>query len=118
MTGIVYLAGPMSGDPYGCVPKALAVWRALLDVGVVAFVPQLSALAAMVVPEVTYAEWLAYDLSVIEACAALVRLPGASAGADHELAFAEGRGIPVWRWEGRPGEALVVAAFLEQLVAA
>jgi hypothetical protein len=64
----------------------------------VPFLPQLSVLAEMIAP-LPYDDWLAYDLEVIDHCAALVRLPGESPGADGEVAYAKIMEIPVFDFD-------------------
>lgn len=93
---LVYVAGPVTSDPYGCVAKACHAFTDLRRLGLVPFLPQLSVLAEMVRPR-TYDDWLAYDLDVIDHCAALVRLPGASPGADREVDHATSIGLPVFQ---------------------
>ncbi len=85
MKPLVYVAGPITGNPWGCVR----------DAGCVPFIPQLSVLHEMVDPQ-PYGDWLAYDDDIIAHCHALVRLPGDSKGADHEVELAERLGLPVF----------------------
>src|SRR4051812_7042823 len=92
---LVYVAGPVTADPFGCVRQATNAWRRLKDLGCVPFLPQLSVLHEMVDPQ-SYEDWLAYDFAVIEHCDALVRLPGDSNGADQEVEHARSLGIPVF----------------------
>lgn len=92
---LVYVAGPISGDPWGCVRQAVRAWEELRAVGAVPFLPQLSVLHAMV-DDPGYEAFLAYDLDVIRNAAAVHRLPGVSPGADREVAFARELGIPVF----------------------
>lgn len=92
---LVYVAGPVTGDPWGCVKKATVAYRWLRSLGVVPFLPQLSVLHEMVDPQ-PYEEWLRYDFEVIANCDGLLRLPGESRGADAEVDFANRRRIPVW----------------------
>lgn len=99
---MVYVAGPISGDPFGCVRQAVDAWERLRAVGLVPFLPQLSVLHEMVRP-VGYEAWLAYDFDVIRNSEAVVRLPGHSPGADGEVAFAAELALPVFElpedWE-------------------
>ena len=95
---LVYVAGPITGDPWGCVRRGTDAFRALREIGCVPFLPQLSVLHEMVDPQ-PYETWLAYDFDVIRNCAALVRLPGHSPGADREVDFANGWGIPVFHFD-------------------
>lgn len=92
---MVYVAGPITGDPFGCVRTACSALTELRAEGLVPFLPQLSVLAEMVEHR-SYDEWLAYDFDVIRHCAAVIRLPGESPGADKEGEFARSLGLPVF----------------------
>jgi hypothetical protein len=92
---LVYVAGPITRDPFGCVRQGAAAWERCREAGVVPFIPQLSVLQEMVAPQ-PYEAWLAYDFDVIRHCEALVRLPGLSTGADREVAFAHELRLPVF----------------------
>lgn len=95
---LVYIAGPITGDPFGCVRQAASHFAELRAARVAPFMPQLSVLHEMIDPQ-PYETWLAYDFDVIRNCAALVRLPGHSPGADREVDFANGWGIPVFHFD-------------------
>lgn len=95
---LVYVAGPITGNPWGCVRQAVALFPELRAAGVVPFFPQLSILHEVVTP-VAYQDWLAYDLDVIRNAAALIRLPGHSEGADREVDFANELGLPVFHFD-------------------
>ena len=110
MKPLVYVAGPMTSDPYGCVGKACEAFDELRDLGLVPFLPQLSVLAEMVSPR-DYEDWLAYDLDVIYNCAAVVRLPGLSPGADRECEYARFIGLPVFCLPGDDAALREWAAF-------
>lgn len=99
MKPLVYVAGPITANPWGCVRDGAAAWRWLRRAGCVPFIPQLSVLHEMVDPQ-PYEEWLAYDDDIIAHCHALVRLPGESKGADHEVDLANEIGLPVFVVEG------------------
>lgn len=88
---LVYVAGPYSSDPERCVRAAIDAGHALMDAGLLAVVPHLSHYAR---PR-PYEDWLALDLALVERCDALVRLPGASPGADREVSRALACGLPV-----------------------
>lgn len=93
---LVYVAGPITGDPFGCVRQATDAWKWLRDAGTVPFLPQLSVLHEMVDPQ-PYEEWMEYDFDLIRGhIDGLVRLPGESSGADREVALAHELGIPVF----------------------
>lgn len=97
MKPLVYVAGPISGDPFGCVRQAIDAFDRLRAIGAVPFLPQMTVLHAMVV-DTPYEEWMAYDFDVIRKCDALLRLAGESSGADREIAFAGEIGLPVF-WD-------------------
>ena len=92
---LVYVAGPITRAPFGCVRQAVAAYGKLREAGCVPFLPQLSVIHEMV-EHVPYGEWLAYDFDMIRHCDALLRLDGESPGADLEVAFARSIGIPVY----------------------
>jgi hypothetical protein len=68
---------------------------ALLDLGFVPFCPLLSHFLDVTHPR-DYQTWLDYDLSWLEVCDVVLRLPGESVGADVEVARAQELGIPVF----------------------
>ena len=95
----IYIAGPISkGDRDANVQAGITAGRDLLNAGFAPFIPHLSHIiepgALIGTPE--YEQWLELDFSYISVCDALFRLPGESAGADREVAFAESIGIPVF----------------------
>ena len=106
----IYIAGPIAkGDQFLNVRAAIDAATALLNKGAQPFVPHLS-FSWHMVAAVAYERWMEWDLAWIEACHALLRLPGESPGADREVAFARGRGLPVFlkieealEWAGRQG---------------
>lgn len=97
MKPLVYVAGPYSQpDPAINVNRAVQVAAVLLDEGhVVPVLPHLTHLWHLIAPR-SYEEWLAYDLHILAACAALYRMPGESAGADAEMEWAGRHDIPVF----------------------
>ncbi len=105
---LVYVAGPITGDPFGCVRNALPAFNWLRGLGCVPFLPQLSVLAEMIEPR-PYDDWLTYDLELIDHCDALVRLPGDSQGADGEVAYAKIMEIPVFLLDATEESDLVAA---------
>jgi hypothetical protein len=92
---LVYVAGPITGQPFRCVGQSVEAWEALRGLGVVPFCPQWSVIAEMVWPQ-DYEEWLAYDFDIIRRCDAVYRLVGESPGADREVEFARSLGKPVF----------------------
>lgn len=91
----VYVAAPYS-RPDPCVNTHLAILAGarLWDLGYTPFVPHLTHLWHTVAPR-PYDQWLAWDLAWLQTCRVLLRLPGASTGADLEVAFAREHGIAV-----------------------
>jgi len=97
---LVYVAGPITGNPWGCVRLAADAFTWLRQLNLCPFLPQLSVLHEMVEPR-GYDEWLSYDLDVIDHCHGLVRLPGESTGADREYEHARELGLPcLWLPKG------------------
>ena len=98
----IYLAGPMSrGDRIDHLAAALKAFRTLAEKGFAPLCPQLSALAAWLVPDIDHQGWLDIDLPWVEKADAVLRLPGELVGADQEVALANARGIPVYTNLGR-----------------
>jgi hypothetical protein len=94
---LVYLAGPYSSpDPVLNTHTVVEIASRLVDEGLVTpTVPHLTLLWHVIQPrELDF--WYEYDLALVARCDAVLRLPGASTGADKETAFAESRGIPVF----------------------
>ena len=92
----VYIAGPYAiGEPLANTYAALAVAEQVWGMGMVPFVPHLTHWWHEWHPH-PLDSWLSYDLEWLAACDALYRLPGDSEGADREVAFAKGRGIPMF----------------------
>jgi len=92
---LVYVAGPITGDPWGCVRKATDAARVVdaycqFD----AYLPQLSVLHE-IVDRRRYEYWVNVGLNVLSRCDGLVRLPGDSQGADRETEYAKDLGLPV-----------------------
>lgn len=92
---LVYVAGPITSDPFGCVRQSMDAFTTLRALGCVPFCPQWSVIGEMV-QHFSYEEWMAYDFDMIERCDALVRLTGDSPGADREVDHADELGIPVF----------------------
>lgn len=94
---MVYLAGPYTNpDPVANTSHAITVANYIEEMfGVAVVVPHLTLLSHLIIPR-NIDHWYAYDLQILARCDALVRIPGASTGADNEVEFAKGRGIPVF----------------------
>ena len=106
----VYCAGPITkGDLLGNVRAGIDAAEKLRKLGFDVFCPHLSAYY-QVIYEVPYEEWLEYDFNWIRVCDAVYRMPGESAGADREEAFAKGASKPIFfsvedlvRWRDNRG---------------
>ena len=104
---LVYVAGPITRDPFGCVRQSVEAFTTLRELGCVPFCPQWSVIAEMV-NGMPYEDWMSYDFDVIARCDALIRLPGESPGAEREVLEATVLGIPVFKaHEGGKIEAWV-----------
>lgn len=96
----VYIAGRMTnggqanGYDIDAIRHAITINNQLVERGYAPFCPQLSVFAEMLHP-VSYEAWLGMDLTWIEVCDVVLRLPGESKGADREVAHATSKGIPV-----------------------
>lgn len=91
---LVYVASPITADPWGCVRRATEASRFLAERGVHAYLPQLSVLHEMVDPQ-PYEHWIAHGLTMLERCDGFLRLNGDSSGADREYARARELELPV-----------------------
>ena len=90
-----FVSGPLlQGDSTENVRRALLAAAGLRALGFIVHVPHLKMLADLVAPR-SRAEWLAESCAWVEVCDVVVRLPGASDGADAECATARALGIPV-----------------------
>ena len=94
---LVYIAGPYAHpDPVENTHTAIKVADAIQSTGnITAFVPHLTLLWHMVVPH-DENHWYDFDLAFLARCDALLRIPGASKGADNEVLYAEKAAIPVF----------------------
>jgi hypothetical protein len=94
---LVYIAAPYTRpDPVENTHLAIKVANELIDAGLVTpVVPHISLLWHLVTPR-GLEFWYEYDLAILARCDAVYRLPGESTGADREVWFAEGRGLPVF----------------------
>lgn len=92
----VYISGPISkGDRTANFAAACQLQKQLMRLGCAPLNPMLS----MLHPEaftIAHSEWLACDLPWVQVADAVYRLPGESAGADAEVAYAIEHGIPVF----------------------
>lgn len=93
---LVYLAGPYSSNPAHNTRRAVLLADSLMArLPVTVFVPQLTMLWDTISPHLVE-WWYEYDLATLARCDALLRMPGASTGADREMDFAREHQIPVF----------------------
>lgn len=96
----VYVAGPYtSPDPIINTREAILTGQRLYDAGMFPYVPHLTLLWHMVAPQEDVEYWYAFDLNAIDHADALLRMPGASTGADREVAYAEAQHVPCFTSE-------------------
>lgn len=91
----VYIAGPYSSNPEANTLAAIAAGAVLIRAGYAPFVPHLSHYVEQQHPQ-PYETWMQLDFAWLAVCDAIVRLPGASSGADREVDRARQLGIPVY----------------------
>ncbi len=92
----VYVAGPYTkGDVAVNVREAIKVGNELFDLGFLPYIPHLTHFWHLIFPR-TYKDWLDYDNEFLPDCDVLLRIPGESSGADHEVKLAEEYLIPVF----------------------
>lgn len=92
----IYVAGPYSqGDVAQNVRAAYEAASALADLGFAPFVPHHTNFWHLLFPR-PYDDWLELDFAFLLCCDAVLRLPGASEGADKEVTWAKSHGIPVF----------------------
>lgn len=96
---LVYVAGPYTNpDPientHNACREADAIYQ-LSGHSLVPIVPHMTLIWHMVIPHADIDFWYNYDLAVMSRCDVVLRLAGASTGADGEVREAERLGIPV-----------------------
>jgi hypothetical protein len=93
----IYVAGPYTrGSESLNIAKAVEGANALWDKGHTPFIPHMSHFWEMIGPRRHYEEWMKWCLVWVEACDALLRMPGESSGADREVELALKLGKPVY----------------------
>ncbi len=98
---MVYVAAAYTHpDPIINTRAAIDAWVTLYDAGFIPIVPHTTLLIHLVHPMPT-AAWYEYDLEILAHCGWLLRLPGASVGADREVEFAIENGIWVYTGTAR-----------------
>lgn len=93
----VYIASPYSiGNTNRNVLNSLNAFDELLTEGFSPFSPlAMNHFVDLVHPR-NYEDWMTYDLEWVATCDAVLRLQGESKGADREVRYAHGIGIPVF----------------------
>ena len=92
----VYVSGPMAlGDMAENLREAMRCGAALIGEGHAPYIPQLSFFLNVHYP-ISYERWIKTDLEWVKCCQALIRLPGASSGAEREIEAAHHFSIPVF----------------------
>jgi len=92
----IYVAGPYSqGDVAVNVREAISAGDFLTHYGYDPIIPHLTHFWHLLFPH-PIEFWYEYDLRRLRECDALLRLPGASTGADKEVDVAKGMGIPIY----------------------
>ncbi len=91
----VYIAGPITlGDRTMNLRQAILAGEEVLKAGHIPFIPHLNDFWHLVCPH-TPEEWYKYDEFWVAKCDILIRLPGASVGADEEVRLARQLGLLV-----------------------
>lgn len=97
LSPLIYVAGPFSkGVVSENVHHAVEAGHALMDRGYTPFIPHATTHLANMIHPRPQEEWLEYDRRWLLACAAVLQLPGESAGTNVEVDLARRRGIPVF----------------------
>jgi hypothetical protein len=93
----VYIAGPLGRGPERSANVERAV-AAGMDVFRAGYAPLIPHLTHYIDPDDShgYENWVDVDLAWVSAADAVLRLPGASPGADRETAHAAHIGVPVF----------------------
>ena len=92
----VYIAGPYSQDDQAeNVRVAVEAANEVVRLNAIPFIPHLTHFWHLMTPK-SYTFWLWYDLRWLPKCDMLLRLPGASNGADEEEKAAKRLGLPVF----------------------
>jgi hypothetical protein len=92
----VYISGPITLGGFDLnIGLAVDAANELANHGFAPFCPHSNTFLMAVKQRRPHAEWLALDLPWVDACDVIYRIPGASKGADMEVARARKQGIPV-----------------------
>ena len=92
----VYVAGPITlGNVQHNIHNAIKAGDALMAAGFCPFVPHATCFWDIMSPH-SYETWCEWDNEWLKQCAAVLRIPGDSRGAEAEIKLAESLGIPVF----------------------
>jgi len=94
---LVYIAGPYTvPNPEQNVKNAVGAAELVLAAGMIPHIPHLTHYWHTIHQEHDWETWLKIDTEILLRCDAVLRLPGESKGADHEMKTAIDRWIPVF----------------------
>ncbi len=94
---LVYIAGPYTvPNPEQNVKNAVDAAELVLAAGMIPHIPHLSHYWHTIHKEHDWETWLKIDCEILLRCDAVLRLPGESKGADHEMKIATDKWIPVF----------------------
>jgi hypothetical protein len=92
----IFISSPYTiGDVAQNVKRQMDLANELMDHGYFPYVPLLSHFLHINNPR-PYEDWLALDMQYLVICDALIRLEGASIGADREIEMAKFYAIPIY----------------------
>ena len=92
----IYYAAPYSKPyPINNMHNAMHVWKQLWDAGYIPTCPHWTGFQDLITP-MDYRQWLEYDLYGLPLHHAILRGPGASSGADDEVAIGRKLGMPIF----------------------
>ena len=112
----IFIAGPMttSGEPGPNTHAACTLAGRLLRAGQHPIIPHLNWFAHAIDPETSVEAWMEWGLREVERADAVIRLRGASCGADAECLRAEELGIPIVRIDSIPDDLRLLRELLEE----
>ena len=92
---VVYISSPYStGDQAVNVRNQMLATDTLMDLGYTTITPLYTHFQHMFKPR-DYEDWLQMDIELVKRADVVLRLPGASSGADREVMHALSLGIPI-----------------------
>lgn len=95
----VYISGPISSGGYdklyGNLKNGITLWRELVRLKFAPYCPHMNDLGYIVTEPITWEEALEIDEEWVEASEVMLRMPGASRGADREEKYCIDHGIPI-----------------------